>query len=425
MDNAIQRLRAARRALVLDQPFFGCLALRLTFVESSRTETMATDGTHLFYNRAYVKAQSDEVLQTLLMHEVMHCAQQHHTRRGEREPGLWNTAADHAINPLLVAAGGTLWEGALCDPRFKGKSSENIFSTLQDEQQRQKQQEKQEQQDQEGDGAGGAGGQEESDSDGDDDQDGAGGEQGDDDDGQGQPGTSQKPSGDKGDQQPKKPQQPGEVFDAPDKAQDEAEWTVAVKQAAAAAQMMGKMPGSLKMLVEEMTRARTDWRSLLRRFIQQTCASDYSWKMPNRRYIGQGLYLPAVRSEQMGPMVVFVDSSYSTGPFVPMFKGELQAIVDEVQPEKVIVVMADAAVQRVDVFERGEPVEFHLTGLGGTDFRPAFEWAQAEGVEPACAVYLTDGDGLYPDAPPDYPVMWAITTSIEAPWGDTVKLEAE
>ena len=206
------------------------------------------------------------------------------------------------------------------------------------------------------------------------------------------------------------PTRPGAVLDAPDPAQQEAEWQVAVKQATQAAQMMGQLPGGMAQAVEQATKPRIDWKALLRRFVQQFASADYSWRMPNRRYIAGGIYLPELRSESMPAIVVAVDTSASTSSVLPNFKAELQSIVDECQPEATIVIMADAAVQRVDRFERGDPIEFNVEGLGGTDFRPVFEHVDREQFNPACLIYLTDGDGCYPDEPSDYPTLWAITT---------------
>lgn len=437
MENAFQRIKGARKALVLDHPFWGMLSLKLEIVaDREDVDTMATDGSHLYYNTKYVKSQSEDILLTLWAHEVMHCAMHHHTRRGDREPDMWNSACDYAINPILTDAGFTLWEGALLRGDFKGKSAEQIYAVLKQEKQQQQQQDKQEEQPQDPDGsedAGAGGGDDDSDEDGDQSQDDDGDQSGDgqgdsdgdgDGDGQGDTDDSQGKSGSKDGKG--KGGQPGQVLDAAEPSQNEAEWTVAVKQAEKAAEMMGNLPGHMKMLVEQMTRPRVDWRSLLRRWVQEKCAADYSWKQPNRRYAPQGIYLPSVRSEEMGKMVVFVDSSYSTSFVVPAFKAELQAVKDEMQPSELIVVMCDAAVQRVDRFARDEAVEFHLQGLGGTDFRPAFEWVEAEGEEPVCAVFLTDGypNNGWPD-PADYPVLWAICSDIVAPWGETVKIEVE
>jgi predicted metal-dependent peptidase len=176
--------------------------------------------------------------------------------------------------------------------------------------------------------------------------------------------------------------------------------------------------------VDQVTKPRIDWRALLRRFVQRSATADYSWQMPNRRYIASGLYLPEIRSESMPLLVVAVDSSASTQSVLPIFKAELQSIVEECQPDATIVIMADAAVQRVDRFERGEPIEFNLEGLGGTDFRPVFQHVEREQLAPACLIYLTDGDGCYPEEAADYPTLWAITTpDSQAPWGETVNID--
>jgi predicted metal-dependent peptidase len=399
MNDVKQRLSAARAALVLDHPFFGALALRMNLEEETkgRTRTMATDGRSIFYDNGFVKGCSDIELIGLLAHEVMHPAMQHHTRRGDRDPGLWNDAADYAINPILTEAGFALPGNVLNDPQYRGMTAEQIYDARNQPRSGGDEEEKGQDDNQTGDGREGGEGDANGHRDGDvgEDTDNA---------------VANKP---------------GAVLDAPDPAQQEAEWQVAVKQATQAAQMMGQLPAGMAQAVDEASRPRIDWKALLRRFVQQFASADYSWRMPNRRYVAGGVYLPELLSESMPAIVVAVDTSASTSSVLPIFKAELQSIVDECQPEATIVMMADAAVQRVDRFERDDPIEFNVEGLGGTDFRPVFEHVDREQLNPACLIYLTDGDGCYPDEPSDYPTLWAITTPYrQAPWGETVNIDA-
>ena len=391
-----RRLVAARAVLVLDHPFFGALALRMNIEEETRgrTRTMATDGRSIFYHKDYVKGCTDQELVGLFAHEVMHPAMQHHTRRGNRDPQLWNEAADYAINPILTEAGFVLPGTALENPEYRGMTAEQIYEGLKKARSGEEKAEMPE--DNETQSHGG--------------NDAEGG-------GNGAQDASAR-------ENPGVPERPGGVLDAPDPAQQEAEWQVAVKQATQAAQMMGQLPGGIALAVEEVMRPRVDWKGIIRRFVQQSAAADYSWRMPNRRYIAGGLYLPELRSESMPALVVVVDSSASTQTVLPTFKAELQSIVEECQPESTIVIMADAKVQRIDRFERGEAIHFNVEGLGGTDFRPAFEHVDREQLGPACLIYLTDGDGVYPDEPSTYPTLWAITTpDRQAPWGETVYID--
>ena len=215
------------------------------------------------------------------------------------------------------------------------------------------------------------------------------------------------------------------MLDAPDPAQQEAEWQVALKQATQAAQMMGQLPAGIALAVEKTMKPRIDWRAILRRFVQQSAS--------------RGLFLANAEPQvhRRGPVSpgdsLGVDARDRRCRWIRPprrttscrhFKAELQSIVEECQPESTIVIMADAKVQRVDRFERGEAIEFNVEGFGGTDFRPAFEHVDREELCPACLIYLTDGDGVYPDEPSAYPTLWAITTpNRHAPWGETVNID--
>ena len=91
---------------------------------------MATDGSRIVYNPAFVDELKPAELEGTLAHEVLHCALGHQCRRGERDPELWNVAADFAINPILIGNGFVLPAGALIDPAFNNLSAEEIYARL-------------------------------------------------------------------------------------------------------------------------------------------------------------------------------------------------------------------------------------------------------------------------------------------------------
>lgn len=361
MSIAAHTLVKARLALVMDHPFFGALALRLTHVASEQIETMATDGVSLLYNPVFVDSLSRAELVGVYAHEVMHCAMLHHTRRENRDMGRWNEACDHAINPVLKASGFSLPEGALLDPAYAGLSAEQVYGRL-----------------------------------------------------------PVPPPGGEG-----KPKQPGQVLDAPGEAAEEsAEWQVAVKQAIQTAKAMGSLPAGIAEEIAKATAPKADWRAILRRFVQQSAAADFSWRQPNRRYVASGLYLPSLASESLPPIAVILDTSGSTQSVMKEFVGELQDIVNECRPERTYLLEVDAKVHRVSEYEPGDSfADFSPVGLGGTKFEPGFDWLDENQVSPVCAIYLTDGEGHFPENPPPYPVLWAISTAIVAPFGETVRIE--
>ena len=124
-----RKLTKARTQLLLNQPFFGSLCLRLKLVPGD-VPTMATNGKLILYNCGFVESLTPAELEGVLAHEVMHCALAHHCRRGSRDPRLWNEAADFAINPIVLNNGLALPSGALNDPGFAGLSAEEIYARL-------------------------------------------------------------------------------------------------------------------------------------------------------------------------------------------------------------------------------------------------------------------------------------------------------
>ena len=375
----------ARSALLVGAPFWGVLALRLAPIADPTIETMETDGVSIRYNPDFVAGLPRAILRTLIAHETMHCAALHHIRRDGRDPQRWNIACDHAINPLLAEAGFDLPEGALIDPVYAGMSAEDIYDRLP--------------QDAGGNGAGPNGNG--------NDPGGMGGVN-DPPPGGNEPGQG-TPSGSLG--------QPS----AADLTKQEENWIIAAAQAAATAKAMGIGAGDAARAIAEQVAPKVDWREVLRRYLSTAAKSDYAWTPPNRRYIARGIYLPSLRSETLGPVVIGVDTSGSIDDAtLAAFAAEIAAVLEDAAPEAVHVVYCDDAVAATEDFEPGDLVRLTPHGGGGTAFRPVFDWVAESDIRPVCAVYLTDlcGDDFGPE--PDYPVLWVSTAGTEAPFGEVI-----
>jgi predicted metal-dependent peptidase len=191
------------------------------------------------------------------------------------------------------------------------------------------------------------------------------------------------------------------------------------------AKSCGHDAGGVERAFEKERNASVDWRSVLRDFISASRPSDYIWTPPNRRHIARGLYLPSVVRSGIGEIVIAVDTSGSIGvEELQQFAGEITAIADEVEPDRIYVVYCDASVQTVQAFAPPESVVLSPKGGGGTDFRPPFEWVERQQCEPACLIYLTDlCCHSYPD-PPEYPVLWVTDSQRTAPFGETLRILA-
>ena len=167
-----------------------------------------------------------------------------------------------------------------------------------------------------------------------------------------------------------------------------------------------------------------DWRELLHCAWSETVPFDYSWMPPNRRHIWSGLYLPGITSEGVGEIAIAVDCSGSVGARqLGLFEAEIRSILAGQRPRLVHVLYFDAAVQKAETYQAGQPVSLSPVGGGGTDFRPCFEWLAENGVVPQTLVFLTDLCGRFPLEMPAYPVIWASTEAQSAPFGQVVPME--
>ena len=395
------RIQKARTALLLDHPFFGSLLYRLKDRESRDVRTMATDGVSLLWNPEFVETLTAATLAGTLAHEVMHPALHHHLRRSGRDPKKWNIACDYAINPLLVDAGLKLPEGVLLENRFRGMSAEQIFNLLESEEHT--------------DPDSGNDQQASASADSNDNQDGN----------ESSDPSAPETDGGIGQVLDAPLNAPGKSDDSPTEQEQAREWEIAVKQAMTVAQQAGKMPAGLDRTMEGVAEAAVNWRELLRRLWSETTAADYSWMRPNRRHLWRGLYLPGVVKEGVGEIVIAVDCSGSiSGRQLRLFEAEARSILEGQRPERVYVLYFDAAVQKVEIYEAGQPVSLNPVGGGGTEFSPCFEWVEERGIMPQTVIFLTDLYGSFPSSAPSYPVLWASTGRRQAPFGEVIPMQS-
>ena len=442
--------------LLRKQPFFGSLVLRLPLRPDPSRETLATDGHEIRYSPRWIAETEAHLIETAMARVVMACALKHHTRRGERDPERWQMASQLVTHALIRDAGFTLPPDA---EAWDDLSVEQAYDRLPTPDN-----------DDSGDddapsNAAGAGASADAQSspggdDGDtgdpsdsagsgdaEDQDGSDGDpdQGDGD-GQSQDGNAQ--GEDAGSDAPPShdPSGTGEVMDAGtragedgksaetpvDVAAEEQAWDEAMHQALNIARAEGKVPGRVEETVKGAHASRLDWRTLLRRYMTDAAKSDYSWSLPNRRFIDSGLYLPSIRSEGMETIAVIIDTSGSLPTeTLAAFWAELREVASEIRPESVVVLQVDAALQDAAEYAPDDlPDEIALKGRGGTDFRPGFEWLDEQGIRPAVCLYFTDMEcSDYPDAEPPFPVIFCNWSEPpedwnREPWGERIDIAA-
>ena len=110
--------------------FFATLALFARFQVSDKVPTAATDGRHIYVNPQFFGPLTAGQQDGLILHEVLHDALLHVTRRGSRDPKLWNVAADIVINGIILRDGWALPEGGLRDSSKEHLATEEVYDLL-------------------------------------------------------------------------------------------------------------------------------------------------------------------------------------------------------------------------------------------------------------------------------------------------------
>lgn len=381
--NARDKLVKSRVSMLLKYPFWGPLAARLKLQEVEWCKTIATDGRTFYYNAEFVSKLSDGEMVFGFGHELGHIIFDHMSRRGDKNPQVWNMAGDYIINNMLIRENvGTRittipiledrkYEGMTADEVYDSlmKNATVIRATLDDHL------------DMEGDGTG-----ETTDETG-------------------------KPKFKKLSEEERKALKD--------------EWREAVIDAAKTAGA-GNTPGDVQRLVKDLTNPVMDLRDLLRIQFSGSVKSDYTWMRPNRKAWHTGAIMPGQLPGEELDIVVALDASGSISEsMLSDFLGIVQGSLDQFTSYKVRVITFDTDVYSEDTFtgDDGRNMsEYEIKGGGGTDFECVWQWMKDNVIQPHQLVVFTDGypNGSWGD--PDYvDTLFVIhgSDTITAPFGIT------
>lgn len=426
-----EKIVKERIQLLLKYRFFGYLALSLELQETTELPTMATDGNHLFYNTQFVESLKPEELRAILAHEALHCALGHLWRIGDRDMQKWNYATDFAIN-LIIEEENTRAErerqmsgkkedqqcllklpsDCLLDKKYKGMPAEKIYTLLPDPK----------------DIPGkmltshakwpkpGSG--------------------------QSRPTNLPQPPSASGDpvspekakaesqnsEKPEKKDGTGNKDANPAQAKDLKDiWQDRLIKASHEARNHGNLPGAMAGLIEDILEPKLDWKTILRDRLTSMAKNDFRFFPPSKRYVWQDMYLPSLYGERL-EIGVGVDASGSVNEeqFQELI-AEVRGITEQFEDYLIHIFICDTVIREDEYFvispHEPWPRSFPKRN-GGTDFRPVFDAIAEKDLQISALVYLTDGDGSFPQTEPDYPVIWVLNQEHYVPWGEKIIMEA-
>ena len=401
--NTVRRMTEERALLIKNNPFFGHLSMGLQLA-CAPCKTACTDGSRLIFDPAFAEKLSDQELQFVILHEVLHCVFRHCIRGKGLHSVLYNIACDIVVNSTILAmwgqesmmiAGEKAMHLAPDGKEGREYNAEEIYQMLIHQNHTN--------------------------------------------------GISQMQTAQNNANKSSQMQTDNEGFEKSsfdrhdiwqgicDKAQLQDNWNRKIQSAFRQCGDSTGMPQQVRTIVQDIARrSGLNWKQLLHDFLQSD-TYDYNFLPPDRRYAFSDFYLPAYNMDEehqtADDIWVCIDTSGSvTGE-------ELTCTMAEI-----LDAMRQAGLKgRISFFDSNitepEPFEFendlkNLTaqGGGGTSFHIIFRYLKEKLYPdlPRAILIFTDGYARFPGqkAALDVPVLWLICKggNADVPWGQVIQL---
>lgn len=103
---------------------------------SESTPTAMTDGFCITFNPEHVESLSEDQLDSLMMHEILHIIDWHFIGSEGKDPYLWNMSCDFRVNSILRRIGFNMQPMAFDNERYDEMDQYQIYQDLSDMRQR-------------------------------------------------------------------------------------------------------------------------------------------------------------------------------------------------------------------------------------------------------------------------------------------------
>ena len=394
-----KKLLLSRTRVLLKYGFLGLLLMHMKMGLDEGIETAATDAKYIYFSPKFLSELSDNELDFIMMHEILHVVLKHCFRDGKRDPELFNIACDIVINSIILKEHGFDLNSITLDKYGTSMhltptgvegcdfTAEEVYEMLINYNNL-------------NNGSG-----------------------------------SVNSNSNKNNSSNNNSDLFNDTIDDhslwQDKKKDskplENEWDHRIYEAAKAIEKQienssaGSMPAYIERIIKKITTPQVDWRYILKSFISEEI-NDYTFLPPDYRYDDFGFFLPSYSDvdETVKNVLFMIDTSGSmTNKMleyafsevygaINMFDGKLSGYLG----------FFDYIVHDVIEFEEVSDIsKIRPIGGGGTSFNGIFEYVETMDVEPVMIIILTDGYAPFPnlDASFNIPVLWLINNDIVTP----------
>lgn len=355
--------------------FLGPLMASLEFVWTTEVDTCATDYKHIFWNPDDFDKLTLKTRASSVLHELAHNYRLHGLRQGDRDPKIWNIAADIPINRDLRKEGHQAPSPHFIQdmPHIKAELEEEIYELLKQQQQNNPT-------------AGGV--------------------------------SQAKCCSCHQLPPPTKDQQQAAIRNV----------VQAVQQAKLAGQP-GSIPGDVESILDTFLKAKIPWSQHISQWLTEILDTRLSYARPNRRYQPHGIliksrYPDEGRLEHL--LWAFDVSGSVTDEQVTRFNSELRYVKDTYRPKKMTLVLFDTKIRKViEINEEDEFTKLDIVGRGGTDLEDLRVFIMKS--KATAAVIFTDLDCTPMGQGPKIPIIWVCIDNprMTVPFGKLIHITVE
>ena len=408
-----RKLLLSRMRILASHSFYGLLLSHTKFSLDELCPTAYTDGRKIAFNPSFLESLTDEQVDFVLMHEILHIVLQHCMRYEDRNAEIFNIACDIVVNSnILKSFDGDLRKISLDTGPLMHKSPlgdegyhytvEEVYDMLLDKQS--------------GSNSGGSNSKDSSNNGKDNNSS------------KSKSGGSTKSSyggsyyvfddhshwENSGDR---------ELSDAWAKYFEDACKVVSIEDPS---NKRGLLPAFAERILKERGKAQTNWREVLCNFVQEEI-NDYSFNPPDRRFSDSDFMLPDLNQadDTVKNILFMIDTSGSmTDKMITQAFDEIRGAIQQFNGKlEGYLGFFDGAVVEPKPFSSIEELEIiRPYGGGGTRFDIIFKYVEKEMNDPypTSIVILTDGYAPFPEEKEalDIPVLWVINNDkVTPPWG--------
>jgi len=403
--NTLSQINECIQSIITSFILFAGGAISREHLVDDSVNTASTNGVNIKYNAQYLNSLTFNQRITLICHELLHILLGHHLRMRGRDAKMWNVACDYVINDMLVNMGFEPLPNWLYDPKYSGKSAEDIYALIMKQSEDQQQQQ-----------------QQQSESSG---------------------GSFEEPKNGEGQQM-----SDSELGEAKAKAEQEAR--------AAKSQMNRRVKGiersesltdgekesQLKQIgkgfseyTERLTdyaASRIDWRDVISNFLfdeAQTEEDEETFDMYEMESQGFDVVYHDQKSNVFGSILFATDVSGSLSDVAPKIASEAFHCLEQVSKGEMLLYQISDHIHTRSVIS--SPDQIKTIHGGGTNFDEFFNHELVEkDIDVKGIIFVTDGwVNTRSWVEPDMPVLWILTEANPSfersvPFGDVVRMNS-